>query len=66
MYLDADTRRLLANERISRLRDDRSSPPRPRRRARRIIGGWLIAAGTRLCPEARAATGRTAPLRPQA
>ena len=59
MYLDNDTRRLLANERISRLRGDRPPGP-PRRRARRVVGGWLIAAGTRLSPEMRPPAGRRA------
>jgi hypothetical protein len=56
MYLDTDTRRLLANERIAALRGTPSRAPRPpRRRLRRAVGGWLIAAGTRLAPEVRPA-----------
>ena len=60
MYLDTDTRRLLANERIATLRGTPPHGPLPqRRRIRRRIGGWLIAVGTRLAPEARpAAAGR--------
>ena len=57
MMPDSDFRRTIATERLAELQ--RSAAP-SRRVVRRHLGSWLVAAGTRLSPEARVAAPRRA------
>jgi hypothetical protein len=57
MMPDTDFRRTMANERLAELQ--RAATP-SRRIVRRHLGSWLVAAGTRLSPEARTVAPRRA------
>ncbi len=52
--IDGDARRLIAAERIERLRMDAETPERGTRSPRALIGAALVAAGMRLSREAAA------------